>query len=179
MPAPTVASTRKDRAHMTGTKPTQPARPKLVDRIAARNRELAPVREKRFTERQARILADPTLSPGLKAAYLNRTILNTTDQSKRIGWVGTQRLSMMRTGRRKPDARPGRHPSAYLEPDTIVAIVAGVEDEGVEQGRVDEWTVETGRNVWDESTQTFVKAPSSRHGLAPTQTDTAQQRRAA
>lgn len=114
--------------------------------------ELAALREQRFLERQARIIADTKMDPRLAELLLDRELWDTSRIFDEIG-IRQQRVSIMRRHAREVE---GPHPSSFPTKDKVKHRRYGVENDQVEAGRVREWAIASGRMIFDAETGTLV-----------------------
>lgn len=124
--------------------------------------ELARARQARFERRRVRFERDSRLDPRVKALYLDRTVWNTARVAEALG-ITEQRVTMMKTGRRKP-GRLTPHPAVLPDIDTVEGTVADKELWGIEAGRVREWAVQRGTHRLDPETGLLIKEAGATHG---------------
>ncbi len=145
-----------------------PAKAKATAAERARERflaNLARLREERFLDREARILADPDMDPRVKALYLDRTLCDTAAVARELG-ISAQRVTIMKTGVRKPGRLmpPGPHPGFIPDFDVITGRSGDSDRWAIELGRLREWVVWKGTHRLDPATGKLVKRPESTHG---------------
>lgn len=120
--------------------------------------------ETRWADHVRVVESDPTLSPRQRAWQLDRTLWDTSTYARQLG-ITNQRVSLMRTSRRKPD-RIAPHPSVVPETDGICGYTANVPDPGVFAGRARRWVVQRGTHVVDDTTGDLIKESDFHPGAA-------------
>lgn len=128
-----------------------------IDRVA-----LARLREERYEDRKARIEADTHLHPRVKAAFLDRTLINNKGWLQLLDLSSVSRISILRSNSRVYGT--GQHPAVLPDMDETFSDGDVRPQPQTEIGRALEWAVDSGRMLFNYSTGKFVVNPHFRGG---------------